>query len=815
MSEIHDWKDDPRLVAYALEEWAALSDADVTDIEEALGKNGAQGDPRAQEALAEIQALIPDIEQALRSEGASGDAGFGGETRAEIALAARRGASYSGLRMPAMAAAALALLGGGIAWQLGTGPASFSEQVEGEVAGIDDGVHSGDDYGLASEESPPTGGRESVAQWAVGGLESRDGVAGRERSAARPKPKADGKARAKEAIGVLGGAEEPISFRKKLGPAKPSARAPEQGSAAPESAPVSSSVSSSGRAAGARDARVPVFEVAESVGVPGSPGSPVRPKAMEGVRGLPSEVLPGVVAAGLAPDLVPDLVPENPFIDAALDPFSTFSIDVDTASYAAARAAIQSGSRPARESVRVEEFVNYFSYGDEGPAPGDPRPFAVHVDIGAAPWAPHHRLVRIGLKASAVSFDERKRGNLVFLVDVSGSMRRANKLPLVKKALTILTESLHPEDRVAIAVYASAEGLALDSTSVAAREAILQSLERLREGGSTDGGAGIQLAYSVAREHFVEGGVNRVVLCTDGDFNVGLTSAGELEELIAREAESGVELTVLGFGGGSVSGDERMEALSNRGNGNYALIDSELEARKVLASEVGGTLLTVAKDVKIQVAWNPKLVGAFRLIGYENRMLAHSAFLDDSKDAGEIGAGHGVTALYEVIPASRPDPIAQQGQQDGASQITDSVAKVTAGSTAGSTAESTAGSTVGQGPGGGMAVTKAFEGDGLLEVRLRYKEPGAETSVGFSVQASDGGAGFNGAPLDLRFSASVAAFAMKMRGSKSVGDLSLEEVRNWSLESKGPDPGGLREAFVQLIEQMIEGEKRREPATGR
>ena len=467
---------------------------------------------------------------------------------------------------------------------------------------------------------------------------------------------------------------------------------------------------------------------------------------------------------------------EAPFISADFDPFSTFSIDVDTASYSSARAAILGGRTPDPDAIRVEEFVNYFRYDDPAPRAGDEHPFAVTVQTGAAPWQPRHRLVRIGMKARSMDFAQRRRANLVFLVDVSGSMQRPNKLPLVKRALGILTESLHPEDRVAVAVYASAEGLALDSTPLAAREAILQSLERLEGGGSTNGGAGIRLAYSVAREHFVEGGVNRVILCTDGDFNVGVTGPGALEELIASEAATGVELTVLGFGDSS-RGDERMEALSNRGNGNYALIDTELEARKVLAEQVGGTLLTVASDVKIQVAWNPAQVAAFRLVGYENRRLEHQDFLDDGKDAGEIGAGHGVTALFEVVPRGAEAGL-ELGREIGAVEHTPD-----------------------------HDIPEAYAGDGLVEVRLRYKEPGASKSTGFAVAGRDGGASFDGAPADLRFAAAVATFAQILRGAPEVSAASAGDVREWALLAKGDDPGGLREGFVQLVERWIDAQR--------
>ncbi|MEM6675255.1 MAG: von Willebrand factor type A domain-containing protein [Planctomycetota bacterium] len=465
-------------------------------------------------------------------------------------------------------------------------------------------------------------------------------------------------------------------------------------------------------------------------------------------------------------------IAENAFVLTESDPLSTFSIDVDTASYASARGAITSGRLPAPEDVRIEEFVNYFSYDDPAPAADDPHPFRVTVQTGGAPWAPEHRIVRIGLKARPIDLGERAPANLVFLVDVSGSMNQPDKLPLVQDALATLTDALDPDDRVAIVVYASAEGLALPSTPVEAREAILQSLERLEAGGSTNGGAGIELAYAIASEHFVEGGTNRVVLCTDGDFNVGVTSDEALEELIAEKAASGIDLTVLGFGSGNFQ-DEKMERLSNRGNGNFAFIDSSLEAEKALATEVGGTLHTVARDVKVQVVWNPARVRAARLIGYENRMLEHEDFLDDAKDAGEIGAGHGVTALFEVVPWGRSEPGLEVSLGRPNAAALDAA--------------------------GGAAPTGPF-----VTVRVRYIPPGEDRALELVATADDPGTTFDGAPAALRFAASVAAFGMVLRGSEFAGETTLQDARRWALEALGDDPGGLRAGFVELVEKAID-----------
>lgn len=465
---------------------------------------------------------------------------------------------------------------------------------------------------------------------------------------------------------------------------------------------------------------------------------------------------------------------ENPFVRADVDPMSTFSIDVDTASYSNVRRKIASGQYPSPFDVRIEEFLNYFDYGDEGPSASDEHPFRVGVDVGAAPWQPAHRLVRIGLQGREIEFGERPGANLVFLVDVSGSMDRDDKLPLVKKALAMLTGSLQSNDRVAIVVYASAQGLALDSTPMSGREAILQSLERLDAGGSTNGGAGIQLAYSVARDHFVKGGVNRVILCTDGDFNVGVKSDAALETLIAEESRDGIDLTVLGFGSGNFR-DEKMERLSNRGNGNFAYLDSEAEARKVLVTEVGGTLQTIAQDVKIQVVWNPEVVQAARLIGYENRMLEHQDFLDDTQDAGEIGAGHTVTALYEVIPVG--------GSSEGVDAPEDPSAN----------------------PFDERPVEAPPEdGDGrMVTVRLRYKQPAGSVSTGFEVTGFDSGAAYMDSPESLRFAAAVATYGMVLRESVYSADATLEDARSWALDALGDDRGGLRAAFVELVEKTI------------
>lgn len=342
---------------------------------------------------------------------------------------------------------------------------------------------------------------------------------------------------------------------------------------------------------------------------------------------------------------------ETPFVATEQVPLSTFSIDVDTASYSKIRQYLnQSNSMPNPNMVRIEEMINYFEYEYAGPK--DDTPFAAHMAVAPCPWNLEHQLVRIGLQARKIDMKDRAKANIVFLLDVSGSMNEPNKLPLVKKSLSLLAAQLTENDKVAIVVYAGAAGCVLPSTNGANKQAILSSLEHLNAGGSTNGGQGIQLAYSIAKEHFIEGGVNRVILCTDGDFNVGVTGDSALVEMMQANAKSNIFLTCLGFGMGNYN-DTMMEKISNQGNGIYGMIDNEIEARRVMVEQLAGTLVTVAKDVKIQVDFNPNKVAGYRLIGYEDRRLANKDFDNDQKDAGEIGAGHRVTALYEVIPAGK------------------------------------------------------------------------------------------------------------------------------------------------------------------
>ena len=456
---------------------------------------------------------------------------------------------------------------------------------------------------------------------------------------------------------------------------------------------------------------------------------------------------------------------ENDFQRATDDPLSTFSIDVDTASYSIVRRMIREGQRPPVGAVRIEELVNYFPYAY--PEPSDGRPFSVNAEIAAAPWAPAHRLVRIGLRAKSIEARERAPDNLVFLIDVSGSMQSPDKLQLLVQSMNLLVDQLERKDRVAIVVYAGSSGLVLPPTPGDRRGDIREALGRLSAGGSTNGGAGIELAYATARKSFLQGGNNRVILCTDGDFNVGVSNQSELVRRIEQHAKEGIFLSVLGFGLGNLK-DDTMEKLADRGNGNYAYIDSLAEARKVLVEQAGGTLVTVAKDVKIQVEWNPAQVAAYRLIGYENRMLAAQDFNDDKKDAGEIGAGHTVTALYEVIPAgsgeSLPstDPLKYQPKP-----------------------------AAGAGSGSGE----------LCTVKLRYKEPQGVESVKFDVAVVDAGAAFESASPDFQFAAGVAEFGMLLGHSKYAGSASLESVLAIAERNRGKDPFGYRGEFREVAAQ--------------
>lgn len=452
-------------------------------------------------------------------------------------------------------------------------------------------------------------------------------------------------------------------------------------------------------------------------------------------------------------------------------PLSTFSIDVDTASYSVVRKLLNDGQLPPADAVRIEELVNYFSY--DYPAPTNQTPFAARMEVAPAPWRTNHYLVRVALKGREIPSAERPSLNLTYLIDVSGSMSDRNRLPLVKRALQALVNRLDERDRVAVVVYAGAAGLVLPPTSGARPKEIIEALERLEAGGSTAGGAGIQLAYQTAREQFHSNAVNRVILCTDGDFNVGITRRDELERLIEQEAKSGVFLTVLGFGMGNYK-DTTLELLSNKGNGNYGYIDNFSEARKVLVDQMLGTLVTIAKDVKIQVEFNPAYVEAYKLIGYENRMLKKEDFNNDKVDAGDIGAGHTVTAFYEVVPAGQPVPDVPAVDALKYQQTATAADKPPVG-----------------------------EGE-ILTLKLRYKEPDGVTSRKLEFVLDTGVIEYMDPSLDFRFASAVAGFGMLLRGEEVDAGFAMKDVLRIAENSTGADSLGYRAEFIfQVLNAMI------------
>jgi Ca-activated chloride channel family protein len=477
--------------------------------------------------------------------------------------------------------------------------------------------------------------------------------------------------------------------------------------------------------------------------------------------------------------------PESGFTPTESDAVSTFAVDVDTASYSNVRRMLRDGVLPPKGAVRIEELVNAIPYDYPPPHPKGGGPLAMDVEVASAPWNPTNRLVRVGLRARSIEqpheptsnvMNFRPPSNLVFLVDVSGSMRAPDKLPLLKRAFSLLVEQLDARDRVSVAVYAGASGLVLPPTEGANQAAILAALDGLEAGGSTNGGAGIELAYRLADENRVYG-TNRVILATDGDFNVGVTDESSLMDLVRSGADQGTKLTILGFGTGNLA-DDVLEELTNRGDGNYAYIDSIGEARKVLVEELGSTLVTVAEDVKVQVEFNPYEVRAWRLVGYENRLLADHEFEDDDVDAGEVGAGHRVTALYEVVPWNG------------------------GGASAGGSRYRTEG-----------APTAAAAGGELLHLRLRWQPPGGGASRLAEVPVRDTGAAIEGAGEDTRFAAAVAGFGMLLSGSRHSGDLTFTDVHGLASGALGDDRGGHRLAFLALVQRAasLSGEETPEP----
>jgi Ca-activated chloride channel homolog len=459
-----------------------------------------------------------------------------------------------------------------------------------------------------------------------------------------------------------------------------------------------------------------------------------------------------------------DKITENDFLDAAQNPLSTFSIDVDVASYGNARRFIRSGSLPPIDAVRTEEFVNYFSY--SYPEPTDGHPFSVTTELASAPWSPNHHLMMIGLQGKHISTDKLPPGNLVFLLDVSGSMEDPNKLPLVKSAFHLLVNQLRSIDKVAIVVYAGNAGLVLPSTSGNEKTKILNAIDNLEAGGSTAGGQGIILAYKIAKNNFLKDGNNRVILATDGDFNVGASSDAEMERLIEEKRKDGIYLSVLGFGMGNYK-DSKMEKLADKGNGNYAYIDNILEAKKVFVGQLAGTLYTIAKDVKLQVEFNPAKVKAYRLIGYENRLLNKEDFNNDLKDAGDMGAGHSVTAFYEIVPVGvdieLPKVDSLKYQRPAAKGVQNQT-------------------------------------DELLTVKIRYKPPKDTVSILQEVPVLANVISLNKTTSDFQFATSVVQFCMILRESKNLGNTNYDNILESARVTKGEDKEGYRSEFIQLVE---------------
>lgn len=469
-----------------------------------------------------------------------------------------------------------------------------------------------------------------------------------------------------------------------------------------------------------------------------------------------------------------DKIDDNPFLAVSVHPRSTFSVDVDRASYSNVRRFISQGQTPPPDAVRIEELINYFPY--DLPSPRGDAPVSITTETMAAPWQPKHRLVRVALQARRIETAALPPSNLVFLIDVSGSMNQWNKLPLVKSSLRLLVDQLRPQDHVALVVYAGAAGLVLPSTSGEEKATISAAIDRLEAGGSTAGGAGIELAYRTAREHFKPNGNNRVILATDGDFNVGVSSDGDMERLIESKRTEGTYLTILGFGQGNYQ-DAKMEKLAKRGNGNYAYVDDIAEARKVLVKEMGATLVTVANDVKLQVEFNPAAVSAYRLIGYEDRVLATEDFTDDKKDAGDMGAGHSVTALFEVVPTGVTGTITLREQDSLRYQV----------------------------PATEAPRSNAAKNE-LMFVRMRYKTPGENTSKQVTQPVIDGRNG--SASNDFRFAASVAAFGMVLRNSEHKGTATLRSSLDMATAARGEDDGGYRGEFVEMLGRLLNSERR-------
>ena len=459
---------------------------------------------------------------------------------------------------------------------------------------------------------------------------------------------------------------------------------------------------------------------------------------------------------------------ENKFFEAKKDALTTFSIDVDRAGYSNVRRMLNANILPPKDAIRIEEMINYFDYDYPQPTAESKDPVTINTEYTDSPWNPGLKLMKIGIQAKKVETDKLAASNLVFLIDVSGSMQDQNKLPLVKKGFGLLIDQLREQDRVSIVVYAGAAGMILPSTSGKEKGKIKDALEKLEAGGSTAGGEGIKLAYKMAEENFIKDGNNRVILASDGDFNVGVSSEEDLKKLIEQKREKGVFLSVLGFGMGNYK-DNKMEVLADKGNGNYAYIDNIQEAQKVFVNEFGGTLFTVAKDVKLQLEFNPAFVKAYRLIGYENRMLQNEDFNDDKKDAGEMGSGHTVTALYEIVPTGVE------------SQYLKTIDKLKYQKTE------------------EKSSSNLVKSEEVLTVKLRYKLPDGNKSQLMEKAVKNESIAFNHASENFIFAASVAEFGLILRDSEYKGQASFEHVIESAKKSKGLDDEGYRSEFIKLV----------------
>jgi Ca-activated chloride channel homolog len=453
---------------------------------------------------------------------------------------------------------------------------------------------------------------------------------------------------------------------------------------------------------------------------------------------------------------------ENGFKNVKTDPLSTFSIDVDRASYSNVRRFLNLGQKVPEDAVRIEEMINYFDY--DYPQPKNDHPYSITAEYSNCPWQAKNKLLLIGLQGKKIPMDNLPPSNIVFLLDVSGSMDEENKLPLVKSSMKLLVNNLREKDKISIVVYAGAAGIVLNPTPGNDKAKVLEAIDNLQAGGSTAGGEGIMLAYKTAEENFIKGGNNRIILCTDGDFNVGVSNQNELEDLITKKRESGVYLTCLGFGMGNYK-DNKIETLANKGNGNYSYIDNIQEANKTLVSEFGGTLFTIAKDVKLQVEFNPSVVQAYRLVGYENRLLNNEDFKDDKKDAGEMGAGHTVTAIYEIIPVGVKSEFVKEADdlkyQNNKANVGDTKEVVT--------------------------------------IKTRYKKPDGDTGIDYNIPVANKTAEINNTSDNYRFASAVAMFGMLLKNSQFKGSANYDGVIEFADKSKGKDSEGYKAEFVRLV----------------